>query len=261
MTLKRGSTGADVTWWQAFLHDSGFPLIVDGTFGVQTEDATKAFQREHGLTADGIVGPATLKLSNPPSSGGTTLPGRVMPAARLSGAGRALIKGFEGLRLVAYPDGKNPDGSPRYSVGYGHNGVQKGTTITRTEADRYFDQDVARFEKAVASATPQAAQHEFDAMCSLAYNIGTDEFRRSTVARRHNGGDTQGAADAFEWFNKSDGEINPVLKARRELERTIYLHGHGGGGGAAPAPSGGGNAVAVVAALVGGVVVFSVLRR
>jgi lysozyme len=255
VTLKRGSTGADVTWWQAFLHDSGFPLIkADGTFGVQTEDATKAFQREHGLTADGIVGPATLALSNAPSSPGK--PAAPAAGARLSANGRALIKGFEGCSLTAYPDAAG------YSIGYGHFGAKQGQTITRSEADRYFDLDVARFEKAVASATPRAAQHEFDAMCSLAYNIGPDAFSRSTVAHRHNAGDTTGAADAFLMWNQSEGAVLPVLEARRERERTIYLHGFSGaGGGGGAAPSSGGRAVAVVAALVGGVVVFSVLRR
>lgn len=52
---KRGSTGAVVKQIQEALH-----LLADGIYGAITEDAVKVFQRENGLTVDGIVGPATL---------------------------------------------------------------------------------------------------------------------------------------------------------------------------------------------------------
>ena len=38
----------------------GYPLAVDGIFGKDTEEAVRAFQHDHGLGADGIVGPRTL---------------------------------------------------------------------------------------------------------------------------------------------------------------------------------------------------------
>ena len=52
---KRGSTGAVVKQIQEALY-----LLADGIYGAMTEDAVKVFQRENGLTVDGIVGPATL---------------------------------------------------------------------------------------------------------------------------------------------------------------------------------------------------------
>lgn len=52
---KRGSTGAVVKQIQEALY-----LLADGIYGAITEDAVKNFQRENGLTVDGIVGPATL---------------------------------------------------------------------------------------------------------------------------------------------------------------------------------------------------------
>ncbi len=137
---------------------------------------------------------------------------------RLSTAGRTLIKGFEELSLKAYPDT-----TKGYSIGYGHFGAKPGDIITREEADRLFDGDVIKYETAVSIATPSAAQHEFDAMTSLAYNIGTAGFAGSTVARLHNLGDKAGAADAFRMWKKSDGKDNPVLIARREKERALYL--------------------------------------
>lgn len=59
--LRRNSRGDDVARWQLFLLGQSLLIgVVDGIFGPQTERATKAFQRAQGLTADGIVGPATI---------------------------------------------------------------------------------------------------------------------------------------------------------------------------------------------------------
>lgn len=135
----------------------------------------------------------------------------------LSPAGKNLIKGFEGLSLTAYPDAAG------YSIGYGHFGANPGDVITREEADRLFDRDVAKFELAVSTIVPRATQAQFDAMTSLAYNIGTAGFADSTVARLHNIGDYAGAADAFRMWNKSQGKVHQGLVARREKERAFYL--------------------------------------
>jgi peptidoglycan hydrolase-like protein with peptidoglycan-binding domain len=59
-TLRRGSEGPDVKDLQEALIELDFkPGAVDGTFGVFTESAVKAFQKWTQLEADGIVGPAT----------------------------------------------------------------------------------------------------------------------------------------------------------------------------------------------------------
>ena len=55
-TIKRGSRGADVKTLQTKLN-----LYPDGIFGSLTEEAVKQFQREKGLTADGIVGDNTWR--------------------------------------------------------------------------------------------------------------------------------------------------------------------------------------------------------
>ena len=53
-TLKKGSRGEAVKILQHALH-----LVEDGIFGVITEEAVIAFQREHGLVLDGVVGDRT----------------------------------------------------------------------------------------------------------------------------------------------------------------------------------------------------------
>lgn len=61
--LKLGSTGSDVMEIQALLRKIGYnPGIIDGAFGNQTLQAVIQFQRNSGLTADGIIGPTTYKV-------------------------------------------------------------------------------------------------------------------------------------------------------------------------------------------------------
>lgn len=59
-TLRRGSKGTDVADVQTRLKELGYiPGPVDGIFGRMTEEAVIRFQRDRGLTADGVVGPIT----------------------------------------------------------------------------------------------------------------------------------------------------------------------------------------------------------
>lgn len=59
-TLRRGSRGADVTYLQQRLTAKGYGVgKIDGIFGQKTLEAVKAYQAEHGLTVDGIVGAKT----------------------------------------------------------------------------------------------------------------------------------------------------------------------------------------------------------
>lgn len=63
-TLRKGNRGADVRTLQALLGDKGYTVLVDGIFGDKTYEAVKAYQAEHGLLVDGIVGKATWKKIN-----------------------------------------------------------------------------------------------------------------------------------------------------------------------------------------------------
>ena len=58
--LGRGSAGEAVRDLQRNLSALGYPLAPDGIFGRDTEQAVRAFQRDHGLDADGIAGPRTF---------------------------------------------------------------------------------------------------------------------------------------------------------------------------------------------------------
>ncbi len=59
-TVRSGNRGADVTYLQQRLAALGYkPGAADGIFGAKTLAAVKAFQKDHRLTVDGIVGPKT----------------------------------------------------------------------------------------------------------------------------------------------------------------------------------------------------------
>ena len=60
--LGDGDTGEDVKILQAMLNLRGYDCgKVDGIFGSKTEDAVRRYQKDNGLTADGIVGKNTWR--------------------------------------------------------------------------------------------------------------------------------------------------------------------------------------------------------
>ena len=139
-----------------------------------------------------------------------------------SPAGRKAIRGFEGERLTAYPDPAT--GGDPWTIGVGHTGpeVKRGLTITEAQSAAYLVADLARFETAVNAATPVTTQAQFDAMVSLCFNIGASAFARSTLVKKHNAGDYDGAARQFVVWNRAAGRVMPGLTRRREAEARMY---------------------------------------
>ena len=80
-TLRKGSKGADVVELQELLLKAGYALPkygADGSFGNETLTAVKAFQRDNGLSVDGVVGAktwASLLRDRPAESLTVTIPG------------------------------------------------------------------------------------------------------------------------------------------------------------------------------------------
>ena len=136
-----------------------------------------------------------------------------------------LICGFEGKRLAAYDDGVGV-----WTIGFGTtvypNGikVKKGDTCTEAQAKAYMAHDLKKFEATVNKAvTVQLNQNQFDALVSLAYNIGTNAFSKSTLVKKLNANDIRGAADQFdEWVN-AGGKRMQGLVNRRAKEKALFL--------------------------------------
>lgn len=133
------------------------------------------------------------------------------------------IKGWEGCRLTAY---RCPAGV--LTIGYGHTGkdVTPGKRITQAEADALFNEDIAKF---AASVEPLVAgvnlnNNQFDALVSLAYNIGVGAFRNSTLLKfvKANPDDEAIRREFLRW-DKSGGRVLPGLSKRRLAEANHYF--------------------------------------
>lgn len=142
-------------------------------------------------------------------------------------AGLDLIKSFEGLELKAYPDPAT--GGDPWTIGYGHTGpeVKPGLIWTQAQANNAIADDVTRFADGVSKLVGAAPTTggQFDAMVSLAYNIGLGNFKESTLLRLHKEGDYAGAAGQFIRWNKAAGKVMAGLTRRREAEAKLYVAG------------------------------------
>lgn len=133
---------------------------------------------------------------------------------QLSAAGTKLIEGFEALRLVAYLDIRGI-----WTIGYGHTGgVKAGDICTQMQADVWFLQDSQIAQAAVNSSIKiPMTQNEFDAMTSLAYNIGAHAFAHSDCVKHFNlSNKMAAAADFLNWHT-------PNLMARRVKEKMFFI--------------------------------------
>ena len=143
----------------------------------------------------------------------------------VSNKGVDLICEFEGKRLVAYDDGVGV-----WTIGFGTikypsgNRVKKGDTCTLEQAKEYMRHDLIEFEHTVNSSVKVPLnQNQFDALVSLAYNIGSNAFKSSTLVKKLNTGDYQGAADQFDvWVNAGGKRIQGLVN-RRDREKLLFL--------------------------------------
>ncbi len=61
-TLKSGMTGTDVRWVQTRLKDLGYTVNINSAYDSATISAVKAFQKNNGLTVDGLAGEQTFAI-------------------------------------------------------------------------------------------------------------------------------------------------------------------------------------------------------
>ena len=139
---------------------------------------------------------------------------------KLSEAGIAIIKKYEGCRYLAYQDGGGV-----WTIGYGFTkGVKFGMSMSPEECERRLQDEVCGYEEAVLKACiVPPTQHQFDALVSLSWNIGIAGLSRSTVIRLHNQKDFVNASRAFNMWNQDNGKVVQGLVNRRAAEAALYL--------------------------------------
>lgn len=136
-----------------------------------------------------------------------------------------LVESFEGFEASPYRDSA---GVWTIGIGFTHlDGapVTEATLpMTREQADTELKSQLQHYADTVTSSVKvQLNQNQFDACCSLCYNIGTGGFASSTVCKDLNANNFQGAADAFLLWNRAGGQMSPILADRRQKERTLFL--------------------------------------
>jgi lysozyme len=152
------------------------------------------------------------------------VPAPVRPVGlRISDDGVRLVAGFEGLRLKPYRDAVGV-----WTVGYGHTGpgTARMQLHSATEARALLRHDLHRFVLGVHGVVHvPVTQRQFDALVSLAYNIGIGAFRSSTLVKRLNAGHYGRAANQFRVWNQGGGRVLAGLVRRRGAEREYFLSG------------------------------------
>lgn len=144
---------------------------------------------------------------------------------QISNAGISLIKEFEGCRLKAYQDSVGV-----LTIGYGWTQpvdgrkIGPGMVIDQATAERLLKCGLVQYEQGVNQLVKViVTQGQFDALVSFAYNLGLRALSTSTLLRKLNAGDRQGAADEFgKWVNAGGVRLNGLVK-RREAERKLFL--------------------------------------
>ena len=126
------------------------------------------------------------------------------------------LKEFEGLRLEAYQDAAGV-----MTIGYGHTGsdVRKGDRITAYCATELLKDDLGKFEAAVRRLHVAKTQGQFDALVSLAFNIGGERLKGSTLLKviREGGSKRQITREFKQWVFAGGRKLSG-LERRREWE-------------------------------------------
>lgn len=136
-----------------------------------------------------------------------------------------LVAQFEGYKATAYRCPANV-----WTIGHGTthypNGapVKEGDTCTEAQANAWLLGELEEMGAKVTKLVKTSiTQNQFDALCSFAYNVGAGALSSSTLLKKLNAGDYQGAADQFPLWNKGGGKVLPGLVKRRAAERELFL--------------------------------------
>ncbi|MEL6383811.1 MAG: lysozyme [Cyanobacteria bacterium J06626_18] len=162
---------------------------------------------------------------SPASSGGSSTGGSTSATGQINSDGLRIVKEFEGLELRAYQDSVGV-----WTIGYGHTAaagapdVYPGQTITEAQAEEILRRDLRKFEGGVRDVVKvPLTSDQFAALVSFSFNVGVGALSNSTLLRKLNARDYQGAANEFPRWVKAGGQTLQGLVRRRDAERALFL--------------------------------------
>ena len=142
-----------------------------------------------------------------------------------------IIKQFEEFRSKPYLD---TAGVP--TIGYGATYYEDDrevtlydTPISESRAHSLLQYTVNKFAESIKLLVKiDLNMNQFNALVSFTFNVGLNALKKSTLLKKLNSGDVEGAADQFLVWNKV--RVNGVLQIsnglarRRKIERALFLY-------------------------------------
>jgi len=134
-----------------------------------------------------------------------------------------LVKKAEEFAPKAYYD------RTQYSVGFGTRARSPNEQITIEQANnRLLQELVVKRSQVQKMVRVPASNNQIDALTSFAFNEGEGALQQSTLLKKLNSGDYQGAAQEFQRWNKASDRVAPGLVTRRDAEMKLFLSGSSG---------------------------------
>ena len=101
--------------------------------------------------------------------------------------------------------------------------LRKIDKLSKKESISLLEKDIKKISSQLNKhLVTNVTQNQFDALVSLAYNIGLGAFHNSTLLRQLNRGNFVGASQEFLRWNKSNGKPLLGLTRRREREKLLF---------------------------------------
>ena len=131
--------------------------------------------------------------------------------------GLEFIKRFQGLSLEKYRDAEG-----LWVIGYGHlihDRERFDTLLTHPQAEALFERDVENYRQVLLQCiNVPLAQHQFDALLSLAFSLGPEGVQLSPITQEINRQDFN--AVLAEWLRA--GEQQSSLARQRQAEAALF---------------------------------------
>jgi lysozyme len=144
----------------------------------------------------------------------------------ISDAGMKFIERHEGKGGKFAPQEYRGKDKKNRTIGFGRKLSPQSffpDGISQSDAEVMLTDDIATAEHTVqTSVKVPLTQQQYDALVSLAYNIGSGNFRGSKLLGNLNAGDYAGAANQFTDWSYSEGQWVQGLNNRRKDEQALF---------------------------------------
>jgi GH24 family phage-related lysozyme (muramidase) len=140
-----------------------------------------------------------------------------------------LLKTFESFKPTSYYDLDNKKKRGTLTVGYGFTKndipeIREGYSMDKATAERLLPTLVKTKYGATVREKVKVPlnDQQYSALSSFAYNVGPTNFSSSTLVKKLNAGDYEGAASEFKKWNKAGGKELEGLSRRRAAEAALF---------------------------------------